>query len=186
MRARYIPTPLPRATTSLGSGQLLSSDLIPAESVMHEIRSAIHARLPWLGFTTRALLDALLLNSGSIGCADCVAHRLGMRNRFQLAKTLRANGLPPLHRLSAWMTVLGWVAGWEQAGASLSHSALRVGMEPAAGYRLVARVTGRSWSTVRSAGTPWVLSQFFRECGDGAIQKRRGGIPRRSVTALQR
>src|SRR6266511_1994208 len=139
---------------------------------MHEIRAAIHARLPWLCFTTRALLDALLLSSGSIGCADHVAHRLGMRNRFQLAKTLRAKGLPPLHRLSAWMTVLRWVGSWEQTGASLSDSALRVGMEPAAGYRLVARVTGRCWSAVRSAGTPWVLSEFFRECGDGARKKR--------------
>ncbi len=92
---------------------------------------------------------------------------------------------PPLHRLSGWMTVLNWVSSWERTGASLSRSALRAGMEPAAGYRLVRRITGHSWSDVCGAGTDWVMSQFLRECGDRGNESG-GENPRRSVTALKR
>ena len=77
---------------------------------MHGIRSTIHGQLPWLSFRVRALLDALLLSGTSIGSAGEVADHLGIGNRFHLARVLRANGLPPLHRLAAWMGVLtrGW------------------------------------------------------------------------------
>jgi hypothetical protein len=147
---------------------------------MHEIYTSIHRHLPWLGLRMRALLDALLLSGASIGTAREVACRLGFGNRFHLAKILRANGLPPLHRLAAWMTVLSWVKGWEQEGVALSSSALRIGTEPAAAYRLVARTTGHPWSEIRAAGTEWAVSRFVAECGEQATsrkQKRRGKIP---------
>jgi len=47
----------------------------------------------------------------------------------------------------------------------LANSALRAGMDPAAGYRLVRRVTGRSWSDVRNEGTWAVLSRFLGQGG---------------------
>lgn len=155
---------------------------------MHDIRSSIHRRLPWLGLRLRALLDALMLSGGSVGSAEDVAARLGLGNRFHLAKMLRANGLPPLHRLAAWMAVLSWVSRWEHGGEALSGSALRVGAEPAAAYRLVARVTGRSWSEVRTAGMEWALARFLGECGEAATtrkQKRRGRIPAASKNRSQ-
>ena len=81
---------------------------------MHELRPSIHAQLPWLCFRTRALLDAALLNRGAIGRAEQVAARLGLGSRFHLARLLRAHGLPPLHRLSGWITVLNWAWNWER------------------------------------------------------------------------
>lgn len=143
---------------------------------MHNIRESIHAQLPWLCPVTRALIDALLLSRGPVGHADVVARRVGLRSRFQLADLLRARGLPPLHRLAGWMSIISWTQRWEHSGASLADSALRVGIEPAAASRLVQRVTGRSWSAVRGAGSDWALGQFLSECGDSK-RKRRGRIP---------
>jgi hypothetical protein len=143
----------------------------------HDVWKSTLAQLPWPCFRTRALLDAVLLNRGAIGRAEQVAARLGLGSRFHLAGLLRAHGLPPLYRLSGWITVLNWALNWERRGVPLAHSALREGMDPAAGYRLVRRVTSRPWSAVCAAGTRWLLSQFFRECGDGAKQKRRGKTP---------
>jgi len=151
---------------------------------MHEFRPSIHAQLPWLCFRTRALLDAALLNRGAIGRAEQVAARLGLGSRFHLAKLLRAHGLPPLHRLSGWITVLNWALNWERRGAPLADSALREGMDPAAGYRLVRRVTGRSWSAVCTAGPRWLLSQSSGNAVTG--QNKSGGKnPRRFVYNAQ-
>lgn len=131
---------------------------------VHHLAPIIHDALPWLSFPTRAVVDALLLSGGSIGTADLVAERLGLRNRFCLARSLQQDGLPPLHRLSGYVTVLQWVWQWERDRVPLCRSALDAGKEPAAAYRLVQRITSVSWTEVRAEGLSRALSELLKEC----------------------
>lgn len=123
---------------------------------------------PRLTLQARSVLEAVLLSEGSIGSARVVAERLGLRNRFQLARLLKRDGLPSLHRLAEWATVLSWVKTAEQTGASLCYMAFRSGRHPSACYRLVKEVTGLRWAQVRERGSPWVQRGFLREFASGA------------------
>ncbi len=134
------------------------------------IASLIHRALPGLSFRTRALVDALLLTGGGVGTAGPIASHLGLRSRFQLAALLHAEGLPSLHRLSGWMTVLRWTWEWKHEATSLCRAALRTGKEPATNYRLVKRITGVPWVKVRAAGVDWVLARFLDECSFTNLQ----------------
>ena len=125
--------------------------------------AVIHGARPRLTLFSRAILDAILLTERSIGSAETVARRLGLRNRFQLARMLRREGLPPLHRLAGWATVLSWVVGAERRGESLSATAFHSRRHPSACYRLVKEITGRRWEYVRAKGSDWVQDQFLRE-----------------------
>jgi hypothetical protein len=131
---------------------------------VHLLAPVIHDALPRLSLYARAVVGALLLTGGSIGTSHEVATRLGLPNRFRLRRMLEANGLPPLHRLSGWITVLGWVWQWESNKVSLSRAALRADREPAACYRLVKRITSMSWKQVRTAGVDGVMGTFLAEC----------------------
>jgi len=131
---------------------------------VHQLAPLIHNALPHLSFRLRALIDALLLAGGSVGTAQELADRLGFQNRFCLARVLARAGLPPVHRLSGWITVLHWTWAWEREGVSLPRAALRAGREPPACYRLVRRVTGAPWAQVRQAGAEWVLARFLEQC----------------------
>lgn len=119
---------------------------------------------------------SLRLHSGRVGWTDGrsrsgirtspprVAPHLGLHSRFQLARLLEREGLPPLHRLADWVAVLGWVWEWERSGASLFRLSLRVGKDRRACCRTVERVLGVSWSRARAYGAGWVLVRFFDEC----------------------
>src|SRR5712671_2961880 len=98
-----------------------------------------------LTLRTRSVLDAVLLSEGSIGSAEEVARRLGLQNRFQLARMLKREGLPPLHRLAEWATVWSWLTAAEERGVSLCHIAFGSGRHPSACYRLVKETTGLCW-----------------------------------------
>ncbi len=136
---------------------------------VHQLRPIIHVALPSLSFLSRALIDALFLTGGALGPSHWVAKHLGLRNRLHVVAMLEADGLPPLHRLKGWITVLHWVWAWEREGVSLCRSALRAGREPAACYRLVQRITGTSWRRVRTGGVHRVLAMFLEECGAAEI-----------------
>lgn len=125
--------------------------------------SAIHAARPNMTLLARAVVDAVLLSGGSIGSAQVVAGRLGLGSRFKLARLLRREGLPPLHRLAEWVTVLSWVVAAEQTGVSLCWIAFRTRRHPSACYRLIREVTGLRWEEVRARGSGWVRQQFFTE-----------------------
>jgi len=47
---------------------------------------------------------------------------LGLKNRFKLARLLQREGLPPLHRLTEWITVMGWVGAAEEDGVRRHRS----------------------------------------------------------------
>lgn len=103
------------------------------------------------------------MSEGSIGPAKTVARHLGLDNRFKLARLLRREGLPSLHRLAAWATVLSWVLAAERTGTSLCRLAFQSDRYPAACYRLVREVTGLRWGEIRTLGSRWVQGKFLRE-----------------------
>lgn len=116
-----------------------------------------------MSLRARAVVEAIVLSQGSIGSAEHVARALGLNNRFQLARLLENDGLPPLHRLTEWVTVFSWVATAEQNRVSLCWMAFRSRRHPSACYRLVKKVTGCGWEEVESKGSTWVLRQFLKE-----------------------
>jgi hypothetical protein len=120
--------------------------------------------VPWLSLESLLVIDALLLTGGALGTSETAARQLGLLNRFRLARILKQDGLPPLHRLSGWIRVLHWVDEWERSKVSPCRSALTGGMDPAACYRLVRKVTGVRWTDVRSSGVRWALVRFLKEC----------------------
>jgi len=124
---------------------------------------AIRATRPTMPFYPRAVVEAVLLCEGPIGTAERVARELGLPNRFKLARLLKREGLPPLHRLAGWATVLSWVITSERQKVSLCWIAFRSRRHPSACYRLVREVTGLPWETVRAKGSAWVQRRFLKE-----------------------
>lgn len=135
---------------------------------------AIHVAHPHLRLRVRAVVEAIVLAKGPIGSAESVARTLGLKNRFRLARLLQSEGLPPLHRLTEWVTVLSWAATAEDKRVSLCWLAFRSSRHPSACYRLVKKVTGHAWEEVRARGSVWVLRQFLKEL---KTWHRRGGGP---------
>jgi len=131
--------------------------------MLAESLAAIRVIRPGMTLYPRAIVEAILLSEGSIGSARLVAQLLGFRNRFQLARLLKREGLPPLHRLAAWTTILSWVRTAERDGTGLFRLAFRYHRHPAACYRLVREVTGHSWTEVRRRGSEWVERKLIAE-----------------------
>ncbi|MDP3909338.1 MAG: hypothetical protein Q8Q14_03015 [Gemmatimonadales bacterium] len=109
---------------------------------------------------SRTLLHLLGSSTPQVGPAGHAAKRLGLSSRFGLARLLKREGIPPLHRLSGWFDVLRWVRAGEQDAVSLCRVAFVSHRDPAACYRLVKRVTGRPWSEVRTLGSDWVTARI--------------------------
>jgi hypothetical protein len=123
------------------------------------ILSVRPALTPW----SRTLLEAVFLAHGPVGSMAVLAGRIGLRNRFELDRILRRDGMPPLHRLAGWVTVLSWVEQSEREGTSLCQLAYRSHRHPSACYRLVRVVTGLRWQEVRARGCSWVQQQLLHE-----------------------
>jgi len=111
----------------------------------------------------RAVVEAVVLSKGSIGPAECVSQALGLSNRFSLARLLAREGLPPLHRLTEWITVLNWIDCAERQRVSLCWMAFHSHRHPSACYRLVKKVTGCVWEEVLARGSAWALRCFLDE-----------------------
>jgi hypothetical protein len=94
-------------------------------------------------------------------------------------------GLPPLHRLAEWITVLSWVATAERSHTSLCWMAFRSRRHPSACYRLVKRVTGRRWEEVEARGYAWVMQEFLRYVRTYARYRRERQSPDK-INLLQR
>lgn len=116
------------------------------------LTTLLHTALPGLSHDSRAVVSALACFNGNPRSPDHVAALVGMRNRYQLARTLRREGLPPLRELAGWARVCYWLQETERDGTSLSRLARCDGLDPAVAYRLVHRTTGLHWSEARDAG----------------------------------
>jgi hypothetical protein len=68
--------------------------------------------------------------------------------------------LPTYAELQAWTQLLVWAIRLEETGMTLCKQALDSGEDPASRYRLVRRLTGVPWTTVREMGTDWLLSRI--------------------------
>src|SRR5579859_7990760 len=90
---------------------------------------ALHATLPWLSSDGRAAVSALVAARGDIRNADDLAHRIGIGTRFQLARLLRRDGLPPYGKLTDWVCVLYLLWEAEVADLPMLQLAARAGME---------------------------------------------------------
>jgi len=131
------------------------------------LASAILTRLPWLSAQGRAVINVVVCENGRTGSADIVAARLGLRTRFQLARLLRREGLPPYEMLTGWASVLYWMFEADRSGATLLALARRAHVDPAMSYRLIRRLTGLRWSELRRVGTSEVLRRFLKLCHRG-------------------
>ena len=153
-----------------------------------ELARAIRASLPTLSLRAQAIIDALLLTGGSIGTSQQVAQLLGLRNRFELARLLKHEGLPPLQDLAGWAALLGWVDCAERTGSSMCQLAFLAHKDPAACYRLVKRLTGLHWREIRFQGSAWVLQGFVARCGAKTIRstpRPRAGTAHSERSALR-
>jgi hypothetical protein len=120
----------------------------------------LHALRPALSPFASAVVDAILLAEGPIGSAQDVAQTLGLSSRFDLARMLKREGLPPLHRLAEWAMIESWVRTAERDGLSLCYMAFRCQKHPSACYRLVKQTTGMRWDQLRVRGSKWVQRQL--------------------------
>jgi len=130
------------------------------------LANVLQTALPPLSATSRAVVSALACCNGHASSAGEIAAWVGLRDRHQLARGLRRDGLPPLEQLAGWARVLYWVLEAQSGDRSLLELARREQLDPAVAYRLVHRVTGLRWSQVRRAGLATMLARFRERCRD--------------------
>src|SRR5437773_617295 len=135
------------------------------------LTNVLQTALPPLSATSRAVVSALACRNGHAPSAGEIAAWVGLRDRHQLARGLRRDGLPPLEQLAGWARVLYWMLEAEARDSSLLELARREQLDPAVAYRLVHRVTGLRWSQVRRAGLAAMLARFREGCGDRATTR---------------
>jgi hypothetical protein len=123
----------------------------------------VECAIPRVSPCSARVVRALIERRGTLCDANQFARSVGLRNRDQLRRVLRSDGLPCFEDLAGWIRVLGWVIEAETAGLALSRRALQEGRDPCSCFRTVKRLTGRVWSEVRVLGSTWVLLRFLDE-----------------------
>src|SRR5881398_1932692 len=144
------------------------------------LTALLETNLPRLSRNGRAIVGALGCFNGKPQSPSQVASLIGLRTRFQLARALRREGLPPLEELAAWTRVLYWKHETDARRGSLRELARRAGVDTATAYRVVRRVTGRRWSELQRTGLATALRQFRDRC---TILRAAADAPRRAPTA---
>lgn len=143
------------------------------------LTALLQTSLPELSTRTRAILSTLGCYNGDVPPAGDVAALVGMRSRFQLARTLREEGLPPFEELAGWARVLYWLLEAEATSASLRALARQARLDAATAYRLVHRVTRLRWSELQRLGLAAALRRFRERCRAlGRQVLNSGGRPR--------
>lgn len=135
------------------------------------LTTLLQTSLPELSTRTRAILSTLGCYNGDVPSAGEVAALVGMRSRFQLARALRQDGLPPFEELAGWARVLYWLFEAERSTASLRLLARRDQLDASTAYRLVHRVTRLHWSELHRLGLAAALRRFRERC---TVNGRRG------------
>jgi len=136
-----------------------------------QLTSLLQTTLPHLSENGRAMLNALGCLNGRPPASNELALWLGFHDRYQFARAMRREGLPPLETLSGWARTLYWLLQSEASGATLRALAERDKMDPAVAYRLIRRVTGRRWSEIRREGLAGCLERFRDHCRSRAIRE---------------
>jgi len=129
------------------------------------LASALLRSLPWLSAQGRAAINLLVCDNGRVASANSLASSLGLRNRYQLARLLRSEGLPRYDVLTGWVSLLYWRLEAERTPSTLVELAQRSHVAPETSYRLVRRITGSHWSDIKDAPAQDILSRFVEQCG---------------------
>src|SRR5206468_2969468 len=145
-----------------------------------QLTNLLHTTLPHLSVDGRALLSALGCVNGRPTSISDLAQWLGFHDRYQLARALRREGLPPMETLGGWTRTLYWIIESQTSGLTLRELAQREHLDPAVAYRLVRRITGHRWSEIRQAGLTGALLSFRGQC-----RSRAGAAPIRQAFARQ-
>jgi DNA-binding beta-propeller fold protein YncE len=124
------------------------------------LTNLLQTALPDVSKPGRAILSALACMNGHAHAAKELAAWVGLRDRYQLSRVLRRDGLPPFEQLAGWARVIYWLTEAERSGVSLLELAHREHVHAAAAYRLVRRVTGSRWSEIRRLGLTGLLAQL--------------------------
>lgn len=132
----------------------------------------LQTALPELSSASRAVVNTLGCLNGNAPSARDMAVWVGLRDRYQLARALRRDGLPPLEQLAGWTRVLYWMLEAESSGVSLRQLAQRDRVDPAVAYRLVHRVTGLPWSKAQRAGLPVAVLRLRERRGMRLVAPR--------------
>src|SRR5712671_1802533 len=132
-----------------------------------QLTSLLQDTLPHLSYNGRALISALGCVNGRAPGSQELASWLGFHDRYQLARAMRREGLPPLETLGGWARTLYWLLESETNGSTLRELAEHDHVDPAVAYRLIRRVTGRRWSEIRREGLGLALLQFRDQCRNG-------------------
>ena len=138
------------------------------------VSTIVHVSLPLRSPVAVRAIDALIQAHGLVPSVDELAQSLGFKSRHQLACELSRAGVPPVTTLAGWLRVLLWLAEHELERKSLCRSSLEQSRDPAIGYRVVKRVTGLPWTTVRTQGLGWWAMEFVALC---RAHDTRHGIP---------
>jgi hypothetical protein len=133
---------------------------------MQSIAAQVQLALPHLSMVGHTVLTVLAPCSGRVPSADALAMVLGFANRFRLGRALRREGLPQLEELSGWLRVLSLLAEGERTRQPLYRLAMKAAENPPTWYRLIRRVTGRTWCQARAEGFDVLLVRFVRRCGE--------------------
>jgi DNA-binding beta-propeller fold protein YncE len=164
-----------------------------------QLTSLLQDTLPHLSDKGRAVLSALGCVNGRVPGSAELAAWLGFHDRYQFARAMRREGLPPLEKLGGWTRTLYWLLESETSGATLRSLADRDKLDPAVAYRLIRRVTGRRWSEVRREGLAVALLRFRDQCPEGrtlgkqirvvngnAAAPRRVALGKRAISTAKR
>jgi hypothetical protein len=128
------------------------------------LETILETRLPSLSPSSRSVLRTLVASRGSFDDANAFARSVGLRDRHQLAYTLRRDGLRSARSLAAWVRIAVWLAEVEFQGTSLCHAALAESGDPGSRYRLVKRLTGLGWPQLQARGLVWLVEELVQNC----------------------
>jgi hypothetical protein len=131
---------------------------------MGALAQQLSSAIPRLSDRGRDIIGLLADSGGCIDCPDALAMRIHLHSRHQLARVLRREGLPQIEELGAWIKVLRLLLDWEQTHRSLYTMALGASLYPPTCYRLVKRVTGKTWRQACDDGFGVMLVRFVSRC----------------------
>lgn len=141
------------------------------------LTSLLQTALPSLSADGRAVISALGCFNGYPSSAGDLAAMVGMRSRYQLARALRREGLPPLEELAGWARVLYWKVEAERNGTSLRRLVQGADLDVTTAYRMVRRLTGLRWSELQRVRLAAVLQRFRDRCHTNGASASNGPLP---------
>ena len=149
---------------------------------MQSVAAQLQLALPHLSVVGHTVLTALAGCRGRVASADALATLLGMANRYQLSRALRREGLPQLEELAGWVRTLTLLAEGQRTHQPLYRLALAAAENPPTCYRMIKRVTGRTWSQARADGFDLLLVRFVSRCREVRRPAHASGVARAALT----